>query len=159
MSRIVSAMMRLVSYATLFWVAIVPQAFAQTTVTPSSVTSRGVVNLGNNATALGAAAGTNPSTATTTQPTASTTSGTTPAGSTTGSARTGSSAGGGTASAASSASGAPRGGSSSAPSSGGSSASATGTASSNVPAWLLCPPSGASGTEPFVTGTNLSCAP
>jgi len=39
----------------------------------------------------------------------------------------------------------------------------TGTAarsgSSNVPAWLLCPPPGATGTAPFVTGTDLSCAP
>jgi hypothetical protein len=32
---------------------------------------------------------------------------------------------------------------------------ATGTA----PAWLLCPPAGAGGSEPFVAGTNLSCAP
>jgi hypothetical protein len=32
-------------------------------------------------------------------------------------------------------------------------------ASSRVPAWVLCPPSGASGLEPFLTGTNLSCAP
>ena len=40
---------------------------------------------------------------------------------------------------------------------------ATGTAarsgSSNVPAWLLCPPPGASGMAPFATGTGLSCAP
>ena len=47
------------------------------------------------------------------------------------------------------------------PASGGS--SATGTAgrstSNNVPAWLLCSPSGATGMAPFVTGTNLSCAP
>jgi len=31
--------------------------------------------------------------------------------------------------------------------------------SNNVPDWLLCPPSGATGMAPFVTGTNLSCAP
>ena len=93
MSRIVSAMMRLVSYATLFWVAIVPQAFAQTTVTPSSVTSRGVVNLGNNATALSTATGANPSTATTTQPTTPTISGATPAGSNAGTATTSESCG------------------------------------------------------------------
>ena len=39
--------------------------------------------------------------------------------------------------------------------------SATGTTarSSSVPAWLLCPPAGASGLAPFVTGTDLSCAP
>jgi hypothetical protein len=32
-------------------------------------------------------------------------------------------------------------------------------ASSTVPSWLLCPPLGASGMEPFIAGTNLSCAP
>src|SRR5215469_3912134 len=32
-------------------------------------------------------------------------------------------------------------------------------ASSNVPTWLLCPPAGASGNEPLLTGTKLSCAP
>jgi hypothetical protein len=38
--------------------------------------------------------------------------------------------------------------------------SATGTAAvSNVPAWVLCPPAGATGLEPFVAGTRLSCAP
>jgi len=47
------------------------------------------------------------------------------------------------------------------PASGGSAAAGTATRSSsnNVPAWLLCPPSGATGMAPFVTGTNLSCAP
>ena len=41
--------------------------------------------------------------------------------------------------------------------------SATGTAarstSNNVPDWLLCPPLGATGMAPLVTGTGLSCAP
>jgi hypothetical protein len=32
-------------------------------------------------------------------------------------------------------------------------------ASGNVPAWLTCPPSGASGIAPFLAGTDLSCAP
>ena len=47
------------------------------------------------------------------------------------------------------------------PASGGSAAAGTAARSSsnNVPAWLLCPPSGATGVAPFVTGTNLSCAP
>ena len=31
--------------------------------------------------------------------------------------------------------------------------------SNNVPAWLDCPPPGATGMAPFVTGTSLSCAP
>src|SRR6516162_2249132 len=155
MPRIVCGMMRLVSYATLFSVAIVAHAFAQTTVSPSGVTSGGVVNLGNNVTVLSTVTGANPSTVIATQPTTPTISGAAPGGSNAGTATTSSSAGGGTASA----SGTPRARSSSSPSSGGSSASATGTASSNVPAWLLCPPSGASGTEPFVSGTSLSCAP
>jgi hypothetical protein len=43
--------------------------------------------------------------------------------------------------------------------SGGSSAPGTAASTSSVPAWLLCPPSGASGMAPFLTGTNLSCAP
>src|SRR5438132_4167650 len=33
------------------------------------------------------------------------------------------------------------------------------TSSGNVPDWLACPPSGASGVAPFLTGTSLSCAP
>jgi len=46
------------------------------------------------------------------------------------------------------------------PASGRSSAAGTGarSTSNNVPDWLLCPPSGATGMAPFVTGTNLSCA-
>ena len=45
--------------------------------------------------------------------------------------------------------------------SGSSSSSAPGvaTGSNSAPAWLLCPPSGAAGMAPFLTGTNLSCAP
>jgi hypothetical protein len=31
--------------------------------------------------------------------------------------------------------------------------------SNSVPAWLMCEPPGASGMAPFLTGTNLSCAP
>ena len=42
---------------------------------------------------------------------------------------------------------------------GGSSAPGTAAGSNSVPAWLLCSPSGASGMAPFLTGTNLSCAP
>jgi hypothetical protein len=41
----------------------------------------------------------------------------------------------------------------------GSSATGATAGSNSVPAWLLCPPSGASGLAPFLTGTNLSCAP
>ncbi|HTV46502.1 MAG TPA: hypothetical protein VMF05_14410 [Stellaceae bacterium] len=37
--------------------------------------------------------------------------------------------------------------------------SSSSRASSVAPHWLLCPPSGASAGEPFLTGTDLSCAP
>jgi hypothetical protein len=43
--------------------------------------------------------------------------------------------------------------------SGGSSTPGTAARSSNVPAWVQCLPSGSSGMAPFLTGTNLSCAP
>jgi len=48
-----------------------------------------------------------------------------------------------------------------APASGRSSTAGTGARSNanNVPDWLLCPPPGATGIAPFVTGTGLSCAP
>jgi len=42
---------------------------------------------------------------------------------------------------------------------GGSSATGTAAVSNGVPAWVLCPPAGATGLEPFVVGTSLSCAP
>ena len=47
------------------------------------------------------------------------------------------------------------------PASSGSAAAGTAarSTSNNVRAWLLCPPSGATGMGPFVTGTDLSCAP
>ena len=68
-----------------------------------------------------------------------------------------------TSSAGGSGSGAGAGSGTSAPAPASSRSAATGTAarsgSSNVPAWLLCPPPGASGMAPFVTGTDLSCAP
>ena len=43
--------------------------------------------------------------------------------------------------------------------SGGSSAFGAATSSKGVPSWVLCPPPGATGIAPFVTGTELSCAP
>ena len=47
------------------------------------------------------------------------------------------------------------------PASSGSAAAGTAarSTSNNVRVWLLCPPSGATGMAPFVTGTDLSCAP
>src|SRR5262249_41889785 len=153
------AMMRAISYAGVLSVAVYLQAVAQTTVTPYSVTSGGVVALGKGTTALTATTGANPSSATVAQPPSSTTTGTTATGPTFNAAGPSSGPGGVPAGTPSSASRPSRAPSTSSRSSGGSSASATGAASSNVPAWLLCPPPGASGIEPFVTGTNLSCAP
>jgi hypothetical protein len=43
--------------------------------------------------------------------------------------------------------------------SGRSSGASGGTSSGTAPAWILCPPSGVTGMEPFLTGTPLSCAP
>src|SRR6516162_1721344 len=153
-------MIRAVSYAALFSAAVAAQGFAQNTVTPYSATNGGVVNLGNNGTpALTATIGANPSSATVAQPTSSTTTGTTATASTSSAAAASSGSGGGTSSTLSSASRSTPATSSSSARSAGSSGSATGTASSNIPAWLLCPPSGASGMGAFVTGTSLSCAP
>src|SRR5215468_4815202 len=142
-------------YAALISTAVAAQAFGQTTVIPYSVTNRGVVALGNSSTSLTATTtGINASLAAPVQSTSSTATGTTVAGSTPGTAPTGAASGGGSASTPSSAS---RAASSASPA--GSSGSATGVASSKVPNWLLCSPSGASGMEPFLAGTNLSCAP
>src|SRR5215471_14193279 len=43
--------------------------------------------------------------------------------------------------------------------SGGSPGGAAPAPSVSVPGWVLCPPSGASGSQPFLNGTELSCAP
>src|SRR5215469_7370824 len=162
----VCAMTRRFIYAVLISAAAAAPGFAQTTATPYSVTNRGIVALGNNnttaltPTTTGVTA--NPAPA---QSTSSTTTGTTGTalGPTPGTA-TGAASGAGNASILSSTSRS----STSRPSasravspasSAGSPGNATGTASSNVPTWLLCPPSGASGMEPFVAGTSLSCAP
>lgn len=37
--------------------------------------------------------------------------------------------------------------------------SAASAASDHLSHWVLCPPPGASGTQPFLDGTDLSCAP
>jgi len=43
--------------------------------------------------------------------------------------------------------------------SGGSSGGTNAAPSLSVPGWVMCPPSGASGMQPFLNGTDLSCAP
>ena len=163
----VCAMTRRFIYAVLISAAAAAPGFAQTTATPYSVTNRGVVALGtNNTTALTpTTTGVTANPAAPAQSTSATTTGTTGTalGPTPGTA-TGAASGAGNASTLSSTSRSsmsrPSASRAASPaSSAGSPGSATGTASSNVPTWLLCPPSGASGMEPFVAGTSLSCAP
>jgi hypothetical protein len=43
--------------------------------------------------------------------------------------------------------------------SGGSAGAGAPASSGNAPAWLLCPPPGATGIAPLLAGTSLSCAP
>jgi hypothetical protein len=88
-------------------------------------------------------------------PATGTTSSTAPSGS--GNLATGTPAGGGSATGAGRPSSSATGGSPGRSGSGGSSGAPSG--SSGVPAWLLCPPPGSAGEAPFLTGTNLSCAP
>jgi len=164
----VCAMTRRFVYAALISTAATAPGFAQTTATPYSVTNRGIVALGNNNT-TGLAATTTGVTANPATPTqsaaSSTAPGTTPTAA--GSPRavpTGAATGAGNTSTLSGASqsttsrpNASRAASSA--SAAGAAGSAPGAASSNVPTWLLCPPLGGTGMEPFVVGTNLSCAP
>jgi hypothetical protein len=82
-----------------------------------------------------------------------------PAASGSGTSTAGASSGGGSGAASAGASGSAAITSSGQSGSGGSSRAGAPASSGAVPAWLLCPPSGASGLAPFLTGTNLSCAP
>jgi hypothetical protein len=142
------------------WLALTLPAAAQTAATTSSVpvaggglaNPYGAVNLPTTTNTAVTAAQTNSAAAALTA--------TTPGGSTTGSSSTGaaSSTGSGSGSASSVAT---TGGSTTSGSTGSGNSSATGTTarSSTAPGWVLCPPTGASGLAPFVTGTDLSCAP
>jgi hypothetical protein len=137
--------------------AVLPAA-AQTTATPGSITPGGVVTLGSSA---------NSAVTPYVSPTISAQS--PPSGAATNS---GSGSSSGATAGSSGSTGGPVGGLStgqgaagSRPSAiavgsgGGSSGSATAAPSSGVPAWVLCPPSGALGMQPFLAGTDLSCAP
>lgn len=142
-----------VRYAVLVSIAAAFPALAQTAATPGGVTSNGIVTL-----APGTSASTVPATTIVT-PTAAAqaTPSTTTGGSATGSAGSGGSTGGTTGSQSSSLRN--TGTTPSRAASGGSSGSATTGPSSSAPAWVVCPPSGSSGIQPFLAGTNLSCAP
>jgi hypothetical protein len=149
-----------VHYAVLVSIAAAFPALAQTAAPPAGVTSNGIVTLGTGTSASAAFP------ATSVAPTAASqaTSGTTTGGSATGSAGAAASTSGtpGGAGASGSPSGTPAvtgSTSSSRAGSGGSSGGAATAPSISVPAWVLCPPSGASGIQPFLAGTDLSCAP
>jgi hypothetical protein len=134
--------------ALLLWVALIFSAAAQTAGTTGGVAG---TNLANpyGAVSLPTGIATQTSSATTTGAAAAS------AGSATGSsAATGSASG-----TQSSTLGAAGSTSSARTTSGGSSATGTAGVSTNVPAWILCPPAGAMGLEPFVAGTGLSCTP
>ena len=129
-----------IRYAMLLSIAVAFPAAAQTTATPGAVTQSGVVNFGTGATSGSTA------------PSAVSTKGAAATGSATGSSAAGvGSRAGGLANAGSS--------TSSRSSAGSISGSASTSPVSSVPHWVLCAPSGASGQQPFFTGTNLSCAP
>ena len=151
-------MTRQLCYALL--AALVPTfpALAQTVVTPGGVAPNGIVTLGtgSSASTLAPTIYGNPVGAgASTTGTNTTTSG---GGSATGSTGGAASSGGISAGQSSPASGT-RVTSSLRAGSGGSSGSAAVAPSSSAPRWVLCPPSGTSGLAPFLTGTDLSCAP
>jgi hypothetical protein len=129
------------SVALLFLIVLAAPAAAQTTATSGGVAGTSLANPYGAVTLPGA---TRPVTAAAGQ--SGSTAGTSPAG--------GSGAGAGAGPGASAATG-----SSVRQGSGGSSATGTATGSKSVPGWLLCAPPGATGMAPFVTGTDLSCAP
>ena len=134
MSRILKSLI----FVSPLLVALMPPAAAQTTATTPGVAGTSL------ATPYGAVI--LPTTTATTAATA-TTSGTSATGSTSGGGGGSNAAGTG----GSTTSGTTR--------SAGSSGTGTTGRSSSVPSWLLCPPTGAGGLAPFVTGTDLSCAP
>jgi hypothetical protein len=142
---VVLGMKRSVCYALLVSITAASPVLAQTSATPGAATPNGIVTLGTSTSGSAAS----PTTNATTQPASATT--------TTGGSAT-ASAGSASATQSSSLGTA---GSTSSPraTSGGSSGTALTAPSSGAPAWVLCPPSGASGLQPFLTGTDLSCAP
>src|SRR5271167_3206523 len=140
-----------VRFATLIWIAVAIPALAQTAATPGSVTSNGIVTLGTG-TSVSAGSSTIANPATATQATPGTTTGGSATGSAGGAPSTGGASGGASGSRSSTTS-------SSGANSGGSSGSAATAPSISVPAWVLCPPSGALGLQPFLAGTDISCAP
>jgi hypothetical protein len=145
--------------ALLFWVALIFSAAAQTTGTSGGVAG---TNLASpyGAVSLPTGIATQTGSATTTGAAAASTGSTTGAAVPAGGSTTGSSPAAGSASGSqASALGVAGSTSSARATSGGSSATGTAAVSTNVPAWILCPPAGGTGLEPFVAGTGLSCAP
>jgi hypothetical protein len=155
----VAPMIGAVRYAVLVSIAAAFPALAQTAATPGGVTRNGTVTLGTGTSVSAVSPATSGTPAAATQATATTTTGGSTTVSAGGAPSTGGASGGGASGSRSSTSGISGSPSSSRAASGGSSGSATTAPSSSAPAWVLCPPSGASGMQPFLAGTDLSCAP
>jgi hypothetical protein len=141
-----------VRYAVLVPIAAAFPALAQTAATPGGVTRNGIVTLGAGTSALAVSPTIYANPGAATQATPSTTMGGPATGSAGGAPSSTGGSGGASGSRASTTS-------SSRAASGGSSGSATTAPSSGAAAWVVCPPSGASGVQPFLVGTDLSCAP
>jgi hypothetical protein len=138
----VSRILKSLIFAVPLLVALAPQASAQTPATTGGAAGTSL------ASPYGALA--LPTT------TAATPAGGSATGTTSGTSATGSTSGGGGGSNAAGTGGSTTSGRTA---SAGSSGTATTARPSSVPSWLLCPPTGAGGLVPFVTGTDLSCAP
>lgn len=138
---------------------------AQTTSNVGSTSQRNGFPSGGNAAALptlapSSSASATPTSGTTTSTTTTTSSTTSTTGST-GTSSTGATTGSGSRSASGGAGGgaAASGGGSGRSSAATAGTSAAGTISFGSTNWVLCPPPGASGIQPFLDGTGLSCAP
>jgi hypothetical protein len=147
-----------IHFAVLVSIAAAFPALAQTAATPRGVTSNGIVTLGTGTSASAVFPATSVAPTVASQAASGTTTGSSATGSAGGVSSTSRASGG--------ASGGPSGTpgvtgstSSSRAGSGGSSGGSATAPSSGVPARVLCPPSGASGMQPFLAGTDLSCAP
>jgi hypothetical protein len=157
----VAPMRDAIRYAALISIAAALPALAQTAATPGGITRNGTVTLGTGTSTPAVSPTTNVNPTATTQATPSTTAGGSATGSAGGAPSTSGASGGATSGVSGGVSGSRSSTtSSSRPASGGGSSGSAATApSSSAPAWVLCQPSGSSGMQPFLAGTNLSCAP
>lgn len=135
---------------------------AQTTSNVGSTSQRNGFPSGGNAAVLPTLAPSGSASATPTSGTTTSTTTTTSSTGTTGSSgtnSTGTTPGSGSATRSASGGAAASGGGSGRSSAATAGTSAAGTISFGSTNWVLCPPAGASGIQPFLDGTGLSCAP